>query len=133
MTTITSNLNENLRPDTNLETLHFESQRWLDSVAFWDNEIISFKDLLKNKSSAKKNKYDYFNTLKTLEKIHLDFLEGLKDDIIKYERLFPNLEKSEKKLTNVEHRKKHQQLKKRIDTWTHNFIILKKIISDYAE
>ena len=132
MTIAISNLKD-LILDTNLDTLHYESQQWLATVAFLDNEIMSFKDLLKNKSSVKKNKDDYLNTLKTLEKIHLDFLEGLKEDVIQYKRLFPNKEKNEKQLANVEYRKKHQQLKKRIETWTHNCNILKKIVFDYAE
>ena len=54
MTIAISNLKENLILDTNLDTLHYEGQQWLATVAFLDNEIMSFKDLLKNKSSVKK-------------------------------------------------------------------------------
>ena len=133
MTTLISNPKERLLLGAGLNVLHFESQEWLETIAFWKDEVRFFEDLLKQKESPEKSKQDYSKLLKNLDKIHIDFLEDLKGDIIEHEIVLSKLQKGQKGLSDAIYRDKHQQLRARMNTFTDNFKTFKKIVFDYAK
>tara|TARA_R110002012_G_scaffold160895_1_gene322877 strand:- start:31054 stop:31461 length:408 start_codon:yes stop_codon:yes gene_type:complete len=132
MDTITSNPKEKLLLGAGLDILHFESKEWLESIAFWKDEVRFFEDLLKKRESSADSKKDYSKLLKNLDTIHTDFLKDLENDIKEHEKLLSRLEKGESGLSDYVYRDKHQQLTIRINTFTTNFKTFKKIIFDYA-
>ena len=133
MTTLISNPKEKLLLGAGLNVLHFESQEWLDTIAFWKDEVRFFEKLLKQKESLEKSKEDYSKLLKDLDKIHIDFLEDLEDDIMEHEAVLSKLLKGEKGLSDSIYREKHQRLLARMNTFTTNFKTYKKIVFDYAK
>lgn len=133
MTTLISNPKERLLLGAGLNVLHFESQEWLDTIHFWKDEVRFYENLLKQKESPEKSKQDYSKLLKNLDKIHIDFLEDLKADIIEHEMILSKLQKGKKGLSDATYRDKHQQLKARMNTFTDNFKTFKRIVFDYAK
>jgi len=116
-----------------LDVLHFESREWLDTIAFWKDETRFFADLLNKQESKDKNKQEYGNMLKTLDKIHADLFEDLAEDIVEHEKFLSRLEKSEKGISDGTYREKHHHIKNRIDTFSNDFREFKKIVFDYAK
>lgn len=133
MKTLISNPKEKLLLGAALDILYFESQEWLDTIEFLKDEIRFFENLLKKKESEENNKQEFTKLLKNLDKIHIDFLEDLEDDIMLHERSLSRLLEGEKGLSDTDYREKHHQLATRMNTFTGNFKTFKKIIFDYAK
>ncbi|MDG1729463.1 MAG: hypothetical protein P8K68_07675 [Algibacter sp.] len=133
MTTLISNPKAKLLLGAALDILHFESREWLDTIEFLKDEIRFFENLLKQKESEESNKQEFTKLLKNLDKIHIDFLEDLEDDIIQHESTLSKIVKGEKGLSDAVYRDKHSQLAKRMNTFTENFKTFKKIIFDHAK
>lgn len=114
-----------------LDILHFESREWLDSIAFWKDEIRFFDELLKRKETSKNNDPDFEQMLKSLNKIHKDLFDDLEDRIIAHERLLARLEKGEKGLSDAHYRSQHQNLFLKMNTFTNDFKSFKKIVFDH--
>lgn len=133
MKTKTLNLKTELLLGAGLNVLHFESQEWLETLAFWKDEVRFFEDLLKKKESKYESKQEYSEMLKNLDKIHTDLFDDLEDDIIDHEKLLARIEKGEKGLSDADYRDKHRKIKKRMETFTSDFHSFKKIVFDYVK
>ncbi|TYB79487.1 hypothetical protein [Bizionia myxarmorum] len=116
-----------------LDVLHFESREWLDTIDFYKDEVRFFEDLLKKKEASKNNNPDYERMLKNLDKIHKDLFEDLEESIIEHEQLLSRIELAEKGLSDNEYRKKHQQIQLRMNTFTNDFKVFKRIVFDYSK
>lgn len=116
-----------------LDALHFESQEWLETIAFWKDEARFFEDLLKKKESKEKSQNEYTKLLKELDKLHADLFSDMEESIMKHERLLSRIEKGEKGLSDGSYREEHAVLMERMDRFNRDFRIFKKIIFDYVK
>jgi hypothetical protein len=116
-----------------LDILHFESREWLETIAFWKDEVRFFDNLLKKKEALEKNNSDYEKMLKNIDKIYRDLFEDLEDSIIEHEQLLSRIEKAEKGLSDNDYREKHRHLFSRMNTFKNDFKTFKRIIFDYVK
>ena len=116
-----------------LDVLHFESQEWLETIAFWKDEVRFFKDLLSKKKAKNEKQEEYSKILMDLDKIHKDLFEDLQDSIMEHERLLSRIEDGEKGLSDGIFREAHRKIKDRMTTFTYDFCSFKKIIFNYAK
>lgn len=133
MNTAISNPKTELLLGAGLDVLHFESGEWLDTIAFWKDEVKFFDNLLKKKESSKNNKPEYEKMLKNLDEIHNDLFEDLEDSIVEHEKLLSRIEQAEKGLSDNDYREKHRHILLRMDTFTNDFKTFKRIVFDYAK
>lgn len=116
-----------------LDVLHFESQEWLEAIAFWKDEVRFFEDLLKKKETKNKDQQDYSRMLKALDKIHKDLFDDMEDTIMKHERLLSKIEDGVQGLSDAVYRDEHLKIKERMDTFTKDFRAFKNIVFDFAK
>jgi hypothetical protein len=116
-----------------LDILHFESREWLETIAFWKDEVRFFDNLLKKKEASENNNSDYEKMLINIDKIHRDLFEDLEDSIIEHEQLLSRIEMAEKGLSDNDYREKHKHLFSRMNTFKNDFKTFKRIIFDYVK
>ncbi|EPR73778.1 hypothetical protein ADIWIN_1138 [Winogradskyella psychrotolerans RS-3] len=116
-----------------LDILHFESQEWLEDIAFWKDEARFFENLLKNKEAKNEAQKEHSKMLTTLDKIHKDLFEDLQATIMKHERQLSKIEDGKKGLADGTYREEHRKIKDRMTTFTNDFRAFKKIVFDYAK
>jgi hypothetical protein len=116
-----------------LHVLHFESLEWLETIAFWKDELRFFENLLRRKEIKNKNKETYLKMLKELDKIHIDLFGGMEDSIMKHERLLTRIESGVKGLADTYFREEHRQFKRRMDVFTSDYRSFKKLVFDYVK
>jgi hypothetical protein len=116
-----------------LDILHFESREWLETIAFWKDEVRFFDNLLKKKEASEKNNSDYEKMLINIDKIHRDLFEDLEDSIIEHEQLLSRIEMAEKGLSDNDYREKHKHLFSRMNTFKNDFKTFKRIVFDYVK
>ena len=116
-----------------LDVLHQESRDWLDTLNFWEDEMIFFDKLLHRSEPLGEDLKDHKDMLESLEHIHDDFLTQLKDDVIEQAKLLARLEMREKGLADWDYREKHTRLKHRIDIMAWNFQAFKKVLFGYVK
>ena len=133
MKTKKSNPKIKLLLGTGLDNLHFESQEWLETIAFWKDETRFFEGLLKNKELKEKSQNEYTKLLQELDKIHADLFSDIEDSIMKHERLLSRIEKGEKGLSDGNYREEHGVLKERMHRFDKDFRMFKKIVFDYVK
>ena len=71
--------------------------------------------------------------LKSLDKVHADLFDDLKQSVIEHEQLLSKIELAEKGLSDNDYREKHAQLLSRINTFTKDFKTFKKVVFDYSK
>ena len=133
MKTIKLNPKTELLLGAGLDVLHFESQEWMETIAFWKDEARFFEVLLTNKKAKNEKQETYAKMLTTLDKIHKDLFEDLEDSIMKHERLLSRIELGEKGLSDGNFREEHREIKGRMTTFSKDFRAFKKIVFDYAK
>ncbi|MCX2763910.1 hypothetical protein [Aquimarina muelleri] len=116
-----------------LDVLHFESEEWLDTIAFWKDEVTFFDNLLKKKETSEKKNLEYEKMLKDLDKIYTDLFDDLEYSIVKHEQLLSRIQQGEKGLADADYREKHYHIFLRMDTFTSDFKTFKRIVFDYAK
>ncbi|UAM97639.1 hypothetical protein K8354_15240 [Polaribacter litorisediminis] len=119
--------------EAGLNVLHFESVEWLDTIAFWKDEVKFFYKILSEKESSEKNNSDYHRMLKTLDKIHLDLFDDLEHSIIEHEKLLSKIEQGHKGVSDYEYREKHRHIYARMDTFTNDFKNFKRVVFQYIK
>ncbi|MDW5290887.1 hypothetical protein [Formosa sp. PL04] len=133
MKTKTLNPKTELLLGAGLDVLHFESQEWLDTIAFWKDETRFFEELLTNKKAQNEKQETFAKMLTTLDKIHKDLFEDLEESILKHERLLSRIELGKKGLSDGNFREEHREIKGRMATFSSDFRSFKKIVFDYAK
>lgn len=133
MNTILSNPKKELLLGAGLNIFHFESREWLDTIAFWKDEVRFFDVLLKKKETSEKTNSEYVEMLKNMDKIHADLFDDLEDRIVEHEKLLSRIEQSEQGLSDGDYREKHRHIHTRIEIFTNDFKTFKKIVFDYAK
>ena len=133
MKTTTSNPKMQFLLGAGLDILHFESREWLDTIAFWKNEVRFFETLLKKKEASENNNPEYEKMLKNLDKIHTDLFEDIEDSIVQHEKLLSKIEQGEKGVSDTIYREKHHDIFLRMETFTREFKTFKGIVFEYAK
>ena len=133
MNTTTLNPKAQFLLGAGLDVLHHESREWIETIDFWKDEARFFDKLLNRMDPIDKEKREYGQMLKVLDKIHKDLFQDLKDDVIKHEQFLSRLEKGEKGISDSEYRDKHMHLNNRIETFTKDFKAFKQIVFDYVK
>lgn len=133
MTIEISNPKTNYLLGAGLDVLHFESREWLNTIAFWKDEVKFFDNLLKLKDASGIKYPDFEKMLKDLKKIHLDLFEDLEDTIIEHEKLLARIQRAEKGLSDGDYREKHSQINNRITVFETDFKAFKNIVFDYVK
>ena len=133
MNTTKSNVKTEFLLGAGLDVLHFESMEWLETIAFWKDEIKFFDILLRKQVAIDKKERKYADSLKNMDKMHSDLFEFLADDIMEHERLLARVEKGEKGLADGDYRDKHHRLKSRMDVFTTDFRAFKNMVFGYAK
>ena len=116
-----------------LDILHFESQEWLEEIAFWKDEARFFENLLIKRKAKNEEQKEYSKMLTALDKIHKDLFEDLQETIMKHERVLSKIEEGKKGLSDGIFREDHRKIKDRMTTFTNDFRSFKKIVFDYAK
>jgi len=116
-----------------LDVLHFESKEWMDTIAFWQDEVKFFDNLLNRQDPLDRDKRTYGDMLKKLDKIHKALFEDIKDDVFEHENYLSRLEKGERGISDSEYRDKHLQLKGRMETFTNDFKEFKQIVFEHVK
>ena len=133
MKTLILNPKEQFLLGAGLDVLHFESREWLNTIAFWKDEVNFFENLLKRKESSKKSNPDFEKMLNNLDKIHVDLFEDLEDSIRQHEQLLSKIERKEQGLSDYDYREKHKQINNRISVFESDFKLFKTIVFDYVK
>lgn len=133
MNKLISNPKEQFLLGAGLDVLHFESREWLDTIDLYKDEVRFFEDLLKKKEASKNSNPDYERMLKNLDKIHKDLFEDLEQSILEHEKLLSRIELAEKGLSDNDYREKHQKIRLRMNTFTKDFKVFKRIVFDYSK
>ena len=118
---------------TGLNDLHIESQEWLETIAFWKDEIRFFANLLKEKETKENAKSELGRILKSLDRIHAEIFDYMSEDIINHESLLARLQKGEKGLADIDYRNQHNKVKRTMGKFEIEFRDFKKLVFDYAK
>ena len=133
MKTSISNPKTELLLSAGLDVLHFESVEWLETLAFWKDEVSFFDNLLKKKEDSLKKNPEYEKMLKDLDKIYIGLFEYLEDDIMKHEKLLSKIVQGKKDMSDNDYREQHRLISIKMDTFTSDFKIFKRIVFDYSK
>lgn len=117
---------------TGLNDLHIESQEWLETIAFWKDEIRFFTNLLQEKETKEHAKSKLGGILKGLDKIHADLFDFMSEDIMRHETLLARLQKGERGLADIDYRNQHNKVKSTMAKFESEFRDFKKLVFDYA-
>lgn len=116
-----------------LNVLHFESQEWLHTIAFWKDEIKFFDHLLKKVPIGEDGENDLKKILQELDEIHRQNFNYMENDIVAHEKFLSRLVKGEKGLSDAQYREKHRELFERMDTFKTEFFKFKNLIFKCAK
>lgn len=116
-----------------LDVLHYENTEWLHTIAFWKDEIRFFENLLKNKQATGENQTDYEKMLQNLDSIYKDLFEDLEESVVQHEKLLSEIEQGKKNVSDAHYREQHHDILLKINTFTTNFKIFKKIVFNYVK
>jgi hypothetical protein len=116
-----------------LDVLHFESREWLETIAFWKDEVKFFDHLLRKKEVSENKNLEYEKMLMNLDEIHIDLFQDLENSIVEHEQLLSRIELGEKGLSDNDYREKHSVILSRINTFTKSFKSFKRIVFEYAK
>ena len=130
MKTTQANPKKDLLLGAGLHVLHQESQEWLDTIAFWKDEINFFSELLVKKEIKES---DYGRILKNLDKIHENLFDYLTQDIVKHEKFLSRLIKGESGISDENYREQHKKLHEQMDLFSQNFKDFKMMVFGYAK
>jgi hypothetical protein len=116
-----------------LDVLHQESMEWLESTNFWEDEMKFIDKLLYRSEPLDEDLKAHKTMMKNLHRLHDDFLNQLKEDVLEQEKLLAKLERREKGIADWDYREKHGRLKQRMDIMRKDFRVFKKVLFGYVK
>lgn len=127
----------NPKPDvllgTGLNDLHIESREWLETIAFWKDEIRFFTNLMEEKETKERAKSELGRILESLDKIHADLFDYMSEDIMRHEILLSRLQKGERGLADIDYRNQHDKVKSTMAKFEGEFRDFKRLVFEYAK
>ncbi len=115
-----------------LEGLHYESRKWLETIAFWKDETRFFASILERQKEAVPEGADYAEMLRNLDRLHEMLFEYLNDEIMEHERLLSEIEKGTEGIADNTYRQQHRQLAEKMEVFTEDFRKFKQMVFGYA-
>jgi hypothetical protein len=115
-----------------LEGLHYESRRWLETIAFWKDETRFFGEMLNKQNQKAPEGADYSEMLRNLDRLHEMLYEYLSDEILEHERLLSDIEKGAEGISDNTYRELHRQLRDKMEVFTRDFRKFKMMVFGYA-
>ena len=115
-----------------LEGLHYESRKWLKTIAFWKDETRFFASMLEKQQEAVPEGADYPEMLRNLDRLHEMLFEYLNDEIMEHERLLSDIEKGTEGIADNVYREQHRQLTEKMEVFTEDFRKFKMMVFGYA-
>lgn len=110
---------------TDLASLHQESQAWLSELAFWEDELSFLHKLLHSKLSRQAYPTDEIAELdKSLITINSDKIEAIKTRVLHHERSLPSILEITSMKEEDKYRKIHRELH-------HKMIELYSIVKEF--
>lgn len=130
MNTSTSNPKTELLLGASLAVLHQESREWIDTIAFWKDEIKFFSNVLDKREVTRS---EYGKMLDYLDKVHQNLFNYLSEDIIRHEELLSRLNKGEKGISDGAYRDEHRRLGASMVLLANDFREFKKMVFGYVK
>ncbi|MBD0778454.1 hypothetical protein HPE56_11670 [Maribacter sp. ANRC-HE7] len=130
MITTKSNPKTELLLGAGLDVLHQESCEWIDTIAFWKDEIKFFSNIL-NKREVTQSEYG--KMLDYLEKVHQNLFNYLSEDIMRHEKLLSRLNQGEKGISDGAYRDEHRRLGESMVLFENDFREFKKMVFGYVK
>ncbi|MBD1259771.1 hypothetical protein HZY62_04165 [Maribacter polysiphoniae] len=130
MITTKSNPKTELLLGASLDVLHQESREWIDTIAFWKDEIKFFSNILDKREATQS---EYGKMLDYLEKVHQNLFNYLSEDIMKHEKLLSRLNQGEKGISDGAYRDEHRRLGESMVLFKNDFREFKKMVFGYAK
>lgn len=115
-----------------LEGLHAQSSGWLNTLAFWKDEIRFFAKLLRTRNPGDSDKNTLIPVLENLEHLHQMLFDYLSEEILAHERLLSRIEMGETGIADAEYRDTHRKLGTRMLEFENDFRKLKKTVFEHA-
>lgn len=116
-----------------LEGLHYESQMWLETIAFWKDETRFFTNMLEKQHKLVQEGADFSEMLRNLDRLHEMLYEYLSDEILEHERLLSDIEKGVQGIADNAYRDQHRQLRDKMEVFTRDFRKFKMMVFGYAK
>ncbi|RMG82034.1 MAG: hypothetical protein D6714_11965 [Bacteroidetes bacterium] len=113
--------------------MHHESLEWLDTIAFWKDEMKFFDKLLHMSEPIEANLKRHRQLLEDLENLQKDLYDQLEQDVIDHEKLLARLLKAERGYADQDYREKHRRLKNRMETMMNDFKTFKRTVFEYVK
>ncbi len=133
MKTTNANPKTDVLLGTGLNDLHIESQEWLETIAFWKDEIRFFANLLQKKETKENTKSELGRILNSLDNIHMEIFDYMSEDIMRHESLLARLQKGEKGLADIDYRNQHYKVKSTMAKFEREFRDFKRLVFEYAK
>lgn len=115
-----------------LEDFHFQSREWLETLAFWKDEIRFFQILLKQRGEFVQDLSDFPGLLGNLDTLHQNLFDYLTEEILAHERLLSRAVKGEKGISDADYRDTHRKLGTKMQVFGADFRKFKKMVYGYA-
>lgn len=115
-----------------LEDFHMQSREWLDTLAFWKDEVRFFQTLLKNQKKETADLSGKPKMLDTLETLHQHLYAFLTEEIMAHERLLGRALKGEEGISDADYRDAHRRLADKMQLFSKDFRAFKTMVFDYA-
>lgn len=131
MNTLISNPKAQFLLGAGLDVLHHESTEWLETIAFWEDEMKFFNKLLHGSEPLEESLKGYKEMLENLEKIQSNIFPIIRADVMDHERLLARSEQNKERASDDDYRKMHLQIKDRMETMRINFKVFKKTVFGY--
>ncbi len=132
MNTVMSDPKTSFLLGAGLDVLHQESMEWLETTNFWEDEMKFINKLLGRSEPLGEDLRDHKEMMVSLEKLHDDFLNQLKEDVVEHEKFLARLERRERGLADWDYREMHSRLTQRMDIMRKDFRIFKKVLFSYV-
>ena len=116
-----------------LEDFHLQSREWLETLAFWKDEVRFFQILLKQRRESVKDLSDFPGLLENLDTLHQHLFDYLTEEILAHERLLGRALNGEKGISDADYRDTHRKLGTKMQVFGADFRDFKKMVFGYAK
>lgn len=112
--------------------LHHESTEWLETIAFWKDEMRFFDKLLHLSDPLVSDLKTQREMLESLERIQGLILDQLEKEVTEHEKYLAKLERN-KDGADWDYREKHRRLKEEMEALDTDFKDFKKVVFSYVK
>ena len=119
--------------EAGLNILHQESHEWVETIAFWRDEMSFLKKLMHKIGPLEKKQLELHAILDGLTNIHHNLFDQLQEDVLEHEKFLARLEQNERGISDSDYRAKHAQIKQRFESIKNDLVMLKRLVFSFAK